>query len=70
MELNVPGQHNLVNALAAIAIGQEFGIDFADTSNALAGFRGVQRRFQLIGEVNNIQIVDDYAHHPLKLRQL
>lgn len=68
LELNVPGQHNLVNALAAIAIGQEFGIDFADTSNALAGFRGVQRRFQLIGEVNNIQIVDDYAHHPTEIK--
>jgi UDP-N-acetylmuramate--alanine ligase len=68
LELNVPGQHNIINALAAIAVGQEFGIDFPNICKALASFRGVQRRFQLIGEVNNIQIVDDYAHHPTEIR--
>ncbi|MFZ7104953.1 MAG: UDP-N-acetylmuramate--L-alanine ligase [Peptococcaceae bacterium] len=68
LELNVPGKHNVSNALAAIAIGREFGIDFNDINEALANFRGVQRRFQLLGKVNGIQVVDDYAHHPTEIK--
>jgi len=68
LELNVPGQHNVINALAAIAVGQEFGLAFSDICKALVSFRGVQRRFQLLGEVNNIKIFDDYAHHPTEIR--
>jgi len=68
LELNVPGKHNISNALAAIAVGREFGIDFSDICKAMVGFQGVQRRFQLIGRVNNIQIVDDYAHHPTEIK--
>ncbi|MGI6225455.1 MAG: UDP-N-acetylmuramate--L-alanine ligase [Peptococcales bacterium] len=68
LELNVPGEHNISNAIAAIAVGQEFGIGFSDIAKALASFKGVQRRFQLIKKVNNIQIVDDYAHHPTEIK--
>lgn len=68
LELNVPGKHNISNALAAIAVGQEFGVSLVDIQKALSNFRGVQRRFQLVGKVNNIQIIDDYAHHPTEIK--
>jgi len=68
LELNVPGKHNISNALAAISIGHQLGIDFQDIKEALKGFKGVQRRFQLIGKVNNVQVVDDYAHHPTEIK--
>jgi len=68
LELNVPGKHNISNALAAIVLGRELGIDFNKIKKCLAGFIGVQRRFQLIGKVNNIQVVDDYAHHPTEIK--
>jgi len=68
LELNVPGKHNISNALAAISVGGEFGIENSEILKALKSFQGVQRRFQLIGKVNNIQIVDDYAHHPTEIK--
>lgn len=68
LNLNVPGRHNVVNALGAIAIGKELGLDFADINNALASFNGVQRRFQLLGKINGIEVVDDYAHHPTEIK--
>jgi len=68
LELNVPGKHNISNALAAICVGCEFGIENSEILKALKSFQGVQRRFQMIGKVNNIQIVDDYAHHPTEIK--
>jgi len=65
--LTVPGEHNKLNALAAIAVGCELGLEFSGIAEALAHFGGVDRRFQLIGEVNNIIVVDDYAHHPTEV---
>ena len=69
--LNLPGLHNVRNALAAIAVGSELGVDDAAIGRALAGFQGIDRRMQLIGEVvlgdGNVVIVDDYGHHPTEL---
>jgi len=72
--LRVPGLHNVRNGLAAIIVGLGLQLDFAAICRALAGFGGVQRRFQLIGEVGrgdsggDVTIIDDYAHHPTEIR--
>ncbi len=66
--LNVPGQYNVYNSLAAIAVGLELDIPFKEISTALAGFGGLQRRFQLIGEAGGISVYDDYGHHPTEIR--
>ena len=64
----VPGRHNVANALAAIAVGLELEIPFVTIANGLAGFRGVQRRFQIRGEVAGVRVVDDYGHHPAEIQ--
>jgi UDP-N-acetylmuramate--alanine ligase len=70
--LNLPGEHNVQNALAAIAIGREVGVADAAIARALAEFRGVDRRFQRHGEValdagGEYTLIDDYAHHPAEM---
>jgi UDP-N-acetylmuramate--alanine ligase len=65
--LNVPGRHNLQNALAAIAVGLELGLPFERIATGLAEFRGVERRFEVRGEPNGILVVDDYGHHPTEI---
>jgi len=65
--LGVPGRHNLQNALAAIAVGLELGVNFERIQIALAEFRGVERRYQTRGEVRGIRVVDDYGHHPTEI---
>jgi UDP-N-acetylmuramate--alanine ligase len=67
IELNVPGIHNVKNALAAIAVGYELDIEFEDIRNALSSFTGVHRRFEVKGEPRGILIIDDYAHHPTEI---
>jgi len=66
--LQVPGRHNVLNALAAVAVGMDLEIPFASIQRALAVFAGVQRRFQVKGEVGGILVVDDYGHHPAEIR--
>jgi UDP-N-acetylmuramate--alanine ligase len=66
--LPIPGSHNVANALAAIGVGLDLEIPFATIQRALAGFSGVQRRFQVLGEVGRITVVDDYGHHPTEIR--
>lgn len=66
-ELSVPGRHNVLNALAAITLGIELGIPVDVMAQALKGFKGVKRRFQLKGEVDSIMVVDDYGHHPTEI---
>ncbi|MBI2793692.1 MAG: UDP-N-acetylmuramate--L-alanine ligase [Ignavibacteria bacterium] len=66
--LNVPGEHNVRNALAACAAGLVCNISFELIRDALADFSGVYRRFEIKGETSGILIVDDYAHHPTELR--
>jgi len=68
LRLSVPGRHNLLNALAAVAVGLELGIDAATVSGALAGFRGADRRFQRLGEAAGVLVIDDYGHHPTEIR--
>ena len=66
--LFVPGEHNVRNALAAIAVARELGIATSVMAAGLAKFLGVDRRFQLLGEFAGALIVDDYAHHPTEIR--
>ncbi len=66
--LRVPGVHNVRNALAAIAVASTLGIEFDTIRPALATFGGLGRRFQLVGEVNDVTIIDDYAHHPTEIK--
>ncbi len=66
--LAVPGEHNKQNALSAIAAGMELALPFAVMASSLSEFKGVDRRFQIIGEVDGTVIVDDYAHHPTEVR--
>jgi UDP-N-acetylmuramate--alanine ligase len=67
-EIHVPGRHNVLNATAAIAVG--IGLDIATDAirRALKEFRGVDRRFQLKGSANGVDIIDDYGHHPTEIR--
>jgi len=69
--LNLPGRHNVLNALAAIAVATELEIDDAAIQRALAGFQGIDRRLQVLGEVDigrgRITLVDDYGHHPTEI---
>jgi UDP-N-acetylmuramate--alanine ligase len=64
----VPGEHNVRNALGALAAGIALGATVPAMAPGLAAFRGVERRFQLLGEVNGAMVVDDYAHHPTEVR--
>lgn len=68
-QLNVKllGQHNLSNALAAVAVGRLLKLDFAVIATAIATFEGARRRFELRGQFNGIRFVDDYAHHPSEI---
>jgi UDP-N-acetylmuramate--L-alanine ligase/UDP-N-acetylenolpyruvoylglucosamine reductase len=66
--LRVPGQHNVLNALAAIAVGERLGVDVTSMQATLARFTGAERRFQAVGSVGRVQIFDDYAHHPTEIR--
>lgn len=68
LELRVPGRHNLSNALATVAAGRFAGIDFASIARALSEFKGAGRRFQYVGEIRGIRVVDDYAHHPSEIK--
>ncbi|MGB9885541.1 MAG: UDP-N-acetylmuramate--L-alanine ligase [Moorellales bacterium] len=67
LELTVPGRHNLTNALAAVAVARFLGLPFAVAAQALAGYAGVARRFQRLGEAAGRLVIDDYAHHPTEI---
>ena len=67
LSLQVPGRHNLQNALGAVAVGLELGLAFEQIAVALQAFRGVERRFDVRGEPNGILVVDDYGHHPTEI---
>lgn len=72
VELNLPGLHNVTNALAAIAVGREVGVPDGAIAKALASFAGVGRRFQRFGEIplrggGHYTLVDDYGHHPIEV---
>jgi UDP-N-acetylmuramate--alanine ligase len=67
LHLTVPGRHNVLNALAATAVGLEVGVPFTKIVAALGEFRGAERRFQTRGEANGVLVVDDYGHHPTEI---
>jgi len=68
LHLQIPGKHNIQNALAAVAIGLELGLNFEQISAGLAAFQGVKRRFQILGTQGGVTVVDDYAHNPAKVQ--
>ena len=68
VRIPMPGVHNVRNALAALAIALEFDVPWPDALEALAGFRGVERRFEVRGEAGGVLVIDDYAHHPAEIR--
>lgn len=65
--LQVPGRHNLLNALATVAVGLELEVPFSQIASGLREFKGAERRFEVRGEPNGILIVDDYGHHPTEV---
>ncbi len=67
LSLQVPGRHNLQNALAAVAVGLELGLPFDRIAAGLAEFKGAERRFEVKGEPNGVLVVDDYGHHPTEI---
>jgi UDP-N-acetylmuramate--alanine ligase len=68
VELQVPGAHNVLNALAAIAVGLEVDVGFGHIAESLAQFHGVGRRFETRGEAAGVRVVDDYGHHHTEIR--
>ncbi len=67
LTMNIPGKHNLQNALAAVAVGLELGLTFEQIKEGLEAFQGVKRRFQILGTHGGVTVVDDYAHNPAKV---
>jgi UDP-N-acetylmuramate--alanine ligase len=67
LRLRVPGRHNLLNALGAVAVGLEAAVPFARIAAALGEFAGAERRFQMRGEARGVMVVDDYGHHPTEI---
>jgi UDP-N-acetylmuramate--alanine ligase len=66
--LGMPGRHNILNSLAALAVADFLGIPFSKVSDALAAFQGVQRRFTVRGTVDGVMVVDDFGHHPVEVK--
>ncbi len=66
--LRIPGLHNVKNSLAVLAVAHQVGVSPADARETLRRYRGVQRRFEVKGEVDGIVVIDDYAHHPTQIR--
>lgn len=67
--LNIPGEHNVLNALAAIAVCLELEVPFVLIQQALATIRGIERRFEFKGSFNDAEVFDDYGHHPTEIRK-
>ena len=68
VELEVPGMHNVQNALAALVTADLLNLDLEEAAKALSTFRGAGRRFDLLGEAGGVIVVDDYGHHPTEIR--
>ena len=68
IDVAVPGAHNVLNSLAAVAVGLELAVSFENIRQGLAAFTGVDRRFQIRGEAGGVLVVDDYGHHPTEIR--
>ena len=67
VHLHIPGRHNVENALIALAAAEAAGVPLARAAEALAGFRGLRRRFELVGEAGGVKVIDDFGHNPEKI---
>jgi UDP-N-acetylmuramate--alanine ligase len=67
VHLPMAGEHNVTNALAAIAVARELGVSEAAIREGLTGFAGVRRRFTVTGEAGGVRVIDDYGHHPVEI---
>ena len=67
LSIQLPGDHNILNALAAVAVGMELGVSFGQISLALKNFQGVSRRYERRGIISGVEVVDDYGHHPTEI---
>jgi UDP-N-acetylmuramate--alanine ligase len=67
VRLQVPGRHNVENALAALAAAEAAGVPLAEAAEALGGFTGLRRRFELVGEAGGVKVIDDFGHNPDKI---
>ncbi|GIP31358.1 UDP-N-acetylmuramate--L-alanine ligase [Paenibacillus sp. J2TS4] len=67
IHLSVPGKHNVYNALATLITCMEAGLSFDQVAEAITEFRGAKRRFQVLGEMDDVLVIDDYAHHPTEI---
>lgn len=70
VKLNVPGRHNVLNALAVIGVGLELDLSLEKIAEALREFQGAERRFQFKGEIDGIHVYDDYGHHPTEIETI
>ncbi len=68
VHLSIPGRHNILNALAAILVGLEIGLDFKTIARSIRRFTGTKRRFDLRADAGGVMLIDDYAHHPTEIR--
>lgn len=68
VETGLPGVHNICNSLAAVAVGEIVGLSKESIRGAVAEFQGVRRRFEFVGEIAGIRVMDDYAHHPTEVK--
>ncbi|MDR3154985.1 MAG: UDP-N-acetylmuramate--L-alanine ligase [Deltaproteobacteria bacterium] len=68
LRVNIPGRHNVLNALAAAAVSREMGVSFQELARGVARLSGVGRRFERKGEARGIRVLDDYGHHPTEIK--
>lgn len=67
VDLAVPGEHNVSNALAALSVARAYGLPLKEAAEALKGFSGTKRRLEVVGKANNVTVIDDFAHNPDKI---
>lgn len=67
ISMDMPGRHNVCNAVGAMAVAMELGMNFKDVAKSLDGFTGVRRRFTVRGDAGGVTVVDDYGHHPVEI---
>jgi len=68
IQLQVPGEYNVLNALGSVAVADQLGLSLDAVANALSEFRGTGRRFEVLGEAGGVTVIDDYAHHPTEIQ--
>ncbi len=68
MRLSIPGKHNILNSLAAVAVAHTIGIDFDSIAACIGDFHGAGRRFEVLDQINGVTFADDYAHHPTEIK--